>query len=220
MATLLSKMKQNPQVDNDLLVVTHRVQPMFLCFDYETSGIGDFKKQKAIQLAWVLCDKNYKKIGKIYSLYFDDVTEINTEFHKNLTVQSIKKIAVPAKYILDSFLNDCNTVMRNNGLIIAHNIEFDYQILQNECKRQKINYHFDIMRKHLFCTMKTTTNLCKLKSHGGQNKYPRLVELYKFLHNKIPELELHEASNDVEVLYRCFATLNNKYKFKNYNYIC
>ena len=56
MTTLLNKMKQNPQT-----------KPMFLCFDYETSGIGDFKKQKAIQLAWVLCDQNYNKIGKIYS---------------------------------------------------------------------------------------------------------------------------------------------------------
>ena len=28
----------------------------YLLFDFETSGIGDFKKQKALQLAWQLCD--------------------------------------------------------------------------------------------------------------------------------------------------------------------
>ena len=158
-------------------------KPKFLFFDFETSGLGNFKKQKAIQLAWSLCDENYKKIGKGYSFYFDDVSKINTDFHKNLTVQSIKKIAVPGKFILNCFLNDCNNVMRNNGLIIAHNVDFDYQILKNECALNKIDYHFDIMKEHIFCTMKTTTRLCNLRSHAGNNKYPKLVELYQFLHN-------------------------------------
>lgn len=191
----------------------------YLFFDYETSGIGDFKKQKAIQLAWLLCDENFNKLGNIYSFYFDDVKKINTKFHKNLTVNNIKKIAVPSKFILDNFLNDCNIIMRNNGLIIAHNISFDYRILKNECEIQKIDYHFDIMKNHLFCTMKSTTKLCNIKSHGGQNKYPKLIELYQFLHNEIPELELHEASNDVEVLYRCFAKLSKKYKIQNYSFM-
>ena len=124
--------------------------PKYIHFDFETSGKGPFKKQKAIQLAWLVCDKNNNKIGKTYSFYFNDVTDLNTDFHKNLTVKSIKKIGVPAKWILEAFLNDCNAIMRNNGLIIAHNIDFDFQILQNECERQKIDYHFDIMKKHLY----------------------------------------------------------------------
>ena len=67
------------------------------------------------------------------------------------------------------------------------------------------------MSSKLFCTMKSTTNLCKIKTHAGSNKYPKLIELYKFLHNKDPELILHEASNDVEVLYRCFKILIKTY---------
>ena len=185
--------------------------PKYLLFDFETSGIGPFEKQKAIQLAWVVCDNSMNKLSNIMSFYFNDVKKINTDFHKNLTVSKINKIGVSPQYILNNFLNDADDVLKNNGLIIAHNISFDYKILQNECTANKLNYDFDIMSSKLFCTMKSTTNLCKIKTHAGNNKYPKLIELYKFLHNKDPELILHEASNDVEVLYRCFKTLVKTY---------
>ena len=185
--------------------------PKYLLFDFETSGIGPFEKQKAIQLAWVVCDNSMNKLSNIMSFYFNDVKKINTHFHKNLTVSKINKIGVSPQYILNNFLNDADDVLKNNGLIIAHNISFDYKILQNECIANKLNYDFDIMSSKLFCTMKSTTNLCKIKTHAGSNKYPKLIELYKFLHNKDPELILHEASNDVEVLYRCFKILIKTY---------
>ena len=185
--------------------------PKYLLFDFETSGLGSFKKQKAIQLTWVVCDNSLNKLSNIMSFYFNDVKKINTDFHKNLSVQKIRKIGVSPQYILTNFLNDVDQVLQNNGLIIAHNISFDYQILKNECVANKLDYDFDIMSKKLYCTMKTTTNLCKIKTHGGLNKYPKLIELYKFLHNQEPELILHEASNDVEVLFRCFSTLMKTY---------
>jgi DNA polymerase III alpha subunit (gram-positive type) len=191
----------------------------YLFFDFETSGIGNFKKQKAIQLAWVIADHNFNKMSEPFSFYFNDITRINTEFHKNLTVNKIKKIGVEPNYILNHFLKDCLEIIKCKGLIIAHNVDFDFQILKNECEKQNIIFPFDIMQSHLLCTMKATTKLCKLKSHNGFNKYPRLIELYQFLHNNIPELQLHEASNDVEVLYRCFSTLSTKYNYIHPHYL-
>ena len=102
----------------------------YLFFDFETSGIGDFKKQKAIQLAWVVVDSNFNKYSDILSFYFNDVKDINTGFHKNLTVQKIKKICVSPKYILNNFLKDCTEVIKSNGLIVAHNVNFDFTILK------------------------------------------------------------------------------------------
>ena len=191
----------------------------YILFDFETSGLGDFKTQKAIQLAWVSVDQNYRQISPPFSFYFNDVSKINTEFHTNLTVNKIKKIGVDPKFILNHFLKDCSEVIKNNGLIIAHNIDFDFNILKNECLKQNINFPFDIMQSHLLCTMKTTTKLCKIKTHAGLNKYPKLIELYQFLHNAIPELKLHEASNDVEVLYRCFKTLSTKFNYVHPNFL-
>ena len=31
----------------------------YLIFDFETTGIGDFSKQRAIQLAWIMTDINF-----------------------------------------------------------------------------------------------------------------------------------------------------------------
>ena len=46
----------------------------YLFFDFETSGIGNFKKQKAIQLAWVIADHNFNKMSEPFSFYFNDIT--------------------------------------------------------------------------------------------------------------------------------------------------
>lgn len=191
----------------------------YIIFDFETSGLGNFKTQKAIQLAWTIVNHDYQQTSAPFSFYFNDVSKINTDFHTNLTVNKIKKLGVDPTFILNHFLKDCSEVIKNNGLIIAHNIDFDFNILKNECFKQKIDFPFDIMQSHLFCTMKTTTKLCKIKTHAGLNKYPKLIELYKFLHNTIPQLKLHEASNDVEVLYRCFKTLSTKFNYVHPNYL-
>ena len=72
-------------------------------------------------LGQLFCDN---KSSDIVNMLLSECKKHNVTIQLKTDVQSIKKIAVPVKYILDPFLNDCNTVMRNNGLIIAHNIEF------------------------------------------------------------------------------------------------
>ena len=191
----------------------------YVFFDFETSGIGNFKKQKAIQLAWTVADENLNIYGKPLSFYFNDAKKINTDFHKNLSIKKLNDIGINPKLILTYFLKDCYDIIKNDGLLIAHNISFDFQILKNECENQQIKFPFDILEKHLFCTMKSTTQICNLKSHNGLSKYPKLVELYQFLHNSLPELELHEASNDVEVLFRCFYSLSMNFKCIDNKYI-
>ena len=57
-------------------------------------------------------------------------------------------------------------------MIVAHNIEFDFKILVNECIREKMFCDWDTMWKFCFCTMKSTKDLCNIpRSHGGGNKY-------------------------------------------------
>ena len=41
----------------------------YLFFDFETSGIGNFKKQKAIQLAWVIADHNFNKMIHYFIIF-------------------------------------------------------------------------------------------------------------------------------------------------------
>ena len=192
----------------------------FIFFDFETDGIGDFRKQKAIQLAWYFHDYNSKKQARVKSFYFDNVTKINTDFHKDLTVSKIRKISTNSKLILQSFLEDVKEVMISGGMIVAHNIEFDFKILVNECTREKIFCDWDTIWKFCFCTMKSTKDLCNIpRSHGGGNKYPRLEELYTYLYKEPPNVKLHEASNDVEVLWKCWDKLETDYKLSSHSHI-
>ena len=119
-----------------------------------------------------------------------------------------------------TILLNCCIVFSNNGQLIAHNISFDFQILKNECILNQIKIHhfkhfthsFEIgdFKNILYCTMKNTVNLCDIpRTHGSGNKYPRLSELYTFLYKKEPDLKLHEASNDVEILRKCCQKLFN-----------
>ena len=36
----------------------------YLIFDFETDGLGNFKTQRAIQLAWIIADENYNIIER------------------------------------------------------------------------------------------------------------------------------------------------------------
>ena len=104
----------------------------YLLFDFETSGIGDFKRQKALQLAWQLCDSEMQTL-ETHSYYFNDISEWNTDFHKDITSEFMKKNSKDPKLILNLFLTHCCIIFSNEGQLIAHNISFDFQILKNEC---------------------------------------------------------------------------------------
>jgi DNA polymerase III epsilon subunit-like protein len=176
--------------------------PTYCLFDFETSGIGAFKKQEALQLAWVICDKFMNVLHK-YSFYFQEINEINQEFHKDVVLKDVKKYGAPRKIILEYFLNDIHKIIESNGKIIAHNIDFDWHILQNECQKEKISIP-KTAYPLLYCTMKRSVDMCRIpKTHASGNKYPKLCELYKYLFGEDPEVVLHEAGNDVEVMRRC-----------------
>ena len=60
--------------------------------------------------------------------------------------------------------------------------------------------------KSLFCTMKSSTNLCRLPGRYGNFKWPKLTELYKFLFNE--EMEgAHDAMVDVRATRKCYYRL-------------
>jgi len=179
---------------------------MYLLFDFETSGIGgNFKKQSAIQLAWYLLGEDLQIINQ-HNYYIKGIKEINTEFHTDLTVEYINNNGKDAEYVYKSFINDLNKA----NILVAHNIDFDIAILKNEIEKIGMNPNIDwenIYNK-MFCTMKNSINLCKICYNNGRYKYPKLCELYYHLYKKDPDVKLHNAIHDVEIMYRCFIKLH------------
>ena len=67
----------------------------------------------------------------------------------------------------------------------------------------------NIIDENGYCTMKNTTNFCKLEPYRyGKYKWPKLCELYKILYNK-SIIQSHIAIEDVDILYKCFKKFNS-----------
>ena len=104
--------------------------------------------------------------------------------------------------VLDEFLKDLNT----SDYIVGHNIDFDVKVVCCELYRNNVNNA--LYSKRRICTMKSTTDLCKIPSKYGY-KYPKLQELYKKLFNR-NFVDAHNSAADVKATFECYFELKKK----------
>lgn len=75
-------------------------------------------------------------------------------------------------WVLDFFIND----IEESQMVVAHNISFDHPITGAEMIRYGKRSE---NRPEKFCTMKSTTSICKIPNANGRGyKWPQLQELY------------------------------------------
>ena len=102
--------------------------------------------------------------------------------------------------------------LRHIHYLVVHNSNFDINVLKCELLRYTDypkNEIDDLFSKPIIiCTMKESTELCKIKrnNYSDEYKYPSLNELYKFLFGKEFE-NAHNAINDVKATTECFIEL-------------
>lgn len=194
---------------------------MELFFDTETTGIALFKEphtHKAqpniVQLGAILSDEQhvYAKLSAIITpqdvMPEWTISEEVTKIH-GITEQMIRKGGIPTIDMLLMFknmLDKCTTM-------VCHNIAFDKKMMQVASVRGGVLGEVvleAIGTKPTYCTMERSTNLCKLPgSWAGKYKWPKLVELYKFLFNETLE-GAHDALVDVMATRRCFYELKKR----------
>lgn len=100
---------------------------------------------------------------------------------------------------IESFMSD---LLMPNGCdtMVAHNLNFDYNVLMNALIWDLGNPPKEYFTLNRFCTMKLSTNMCRLPSRYGF-KSPKLSELSEFVMKKKPdESRLHGSMYDTEVL--------------------
>jgi len=86
--------------------------------------------------------------------------------------------------------------------VICHNTEFDLKVIWAELIRVQMP---DIFKdKQFLCTMKSTTNYCRIPGPYG-NKWPKLEELYFKLFGE--KFEGHNSSGDVAATLKCYLKL-------------
>jgi DNA polymerase III epsilon subunit-like protein len=122
----------------------------------------------------------------------------------NLTIKQEKKgISIKhalAFLYLDLINYECNT-------FIAHNVEFDKNILLSECYR--LDYQ-PIIEK-----LKGLKDYCTMKDNKIFNRWPKLGDLYEELFNKKIIID-HRSLSDVDVCHKCYCELM---KMNDVNYI-
>ena len=89
--------------------------------------------------------------------------------------------------------------------VVAHNLEYDFGVVGGELVRLK--RPLALLEFPGICTMKTTTELCRLPRPGGFGfKWPTLVELHGCLFGQGYE-GAHDAESDLHACARCFFRL-------------
>jgi DNA polymerase III epsilon subunit-like protein len=180
---------------------------MKLCiFDTETTGLPLNYKQMAYQgpdnwphivsIAWVILDGDTNQIlkKKYHIINPTDwvIPDESIAIHK-ITNEFAKKMGISIQSAIIDFLNE------EFDLLVAHNLEFDYNVLVNAMKWDcHMNIDFFPRTK---CTMKIGKDLCKIPFKNAGYKYPKLKELYQYAFKRTPiETSLHSSIYDVAIL--------------------
>ena len=206
-----------------------------LVFDTETTGLPEkgasiYDKSKwpyIVQLSYILYDlsANSAQITDNYIAIDGSIVisqesyEIHHISREILDVQGIN--IVEALKGFNECLNVCDVV-------VGHNISFDKRLIFVECFRHNIKQYFTdfkhnvMIHKAEYCTMKNTTEFCKLERLSVSNqvyyKHPKLSELYTILfpNEQLPK-NLHNSLVDVAMTLRCYLKYVHNFDIKGAN---
>jgi DNA polymerase-3 subunit epsilon len=204
-----------------------------LVFDVETTGLipknePDLEKcPYIIQLSFIVYNFDTKKIDITYNAYIN--------IPKNIRIsQEIERLtgATHAKCVNGVLITDALSALYEQYIrcntVIAHNIEFDSNMIRIELSRNE--RYIKRYNRELFnllsigfeksnnitryCTMANSVDLCNIivsaKDKRGipytYKKYPKLSELHEKLFASIPE-NLHDSLIDTNVCLKCYLQL-------------
>ncbi|MEI8113410.1 MAG: 3'-5' exonuclease [Bacteroidia bacterium] len=193
-------------------------QKHYFIFDCETTGLpidryadeSNFENwPHPVQIAWMVLDEDFGLVlNKSYILKQPvKIPKKASDIH-GITTERMNKEGVDPKSVYSEFIND----IKDTSVSIAHNTDFDVPILKCDLLRNKFTKKVFVM-KNLFCTMLSSTNICKIKNPRGGYKWPRLDELYGFLFYKNTNISIegaHDAMNDVFITAKCYVELKRR----------
>ena len=186
---------------------------MYLFFDTETTGLPRNWKApvtdvnnwpRMIQVAWILCDNNGNRIETENYIIKPENFRIPAEATKVHGISTERAIIEGEE--LNKVLNNFNEYIEQTDYIVAHNISFDEKILGAEFIRKNIQTNFN--RKRKLCTMKSSTDYCRLPGPYGY-KWPKLSELHIKLFGEDFD-EAHDASVDINATEKCFWEMRKR----------
>ena len=197
---------------------------MYLIIDTETNGLpnmhnikyGDYplytniekyNTARVIQISFMICDENLNEIEMHDYVIKRQGFDINNyEFH-NITNEISDN-----GFQFDVVMNIFYEKLKLCKYIIAHNINFDINVIKSELfRRQKYDLISLLENYDTICTVKTFKYIVKAKNKYNKIKDPSLKELYYYAFKKDIE-NAHNSKYDVINLHKATKYLmdNNK----------
>ena len=205
-----------------------------LIVDTETTGLSKAKMitektlhlwPHIVQFSYVIYNKETNTLLKTvdHIVKVPDsivISEENSNIH-GITDTISKTSGQNIESVLSEFMEDYN----NADIVVAHNMEFDFNIIKVELMRQiyddnqttlqkeQVTQKLNTLKtsKKLCCTMQESVELCNIKAltRDGKEyvKFPSLSELHKHLFSVVPK-KLHNSLNDVLICLRCFYKMH------------
>lgn len=185
-------------------------------FDLETTGLplkirGDYtnnekyNSSRMLEIGWKVMNET-GEILKSENQYI--IPEIPSEFAihpvaaslNKLSVDIIKNKGITLESIADKLVQD----IKECTMMIAHNAEFDVNILMNECHRRNLQ---DLLSTIKGCKVVCSKELFIQKFNGGRWKGSSLDDMYYFFF-KEKRTNQHNTDTDTADLCRCVVKLN------------
>lgn len=179
-----------------------------LFFDTETTGTPKSYNAlmtdvdnwpRVIQLAWAVYTQGGEKVTEHCYLISPDGWEVPKEkfwIENGHSTERCANEGIPLEKVLLYFRESvqiCDTM-------VAHNMQFDYNVLGAEMIRTGMRMGKKLER---VCTMETGKFITKIPGPRGY-KWPKLEELHRALYNGQAFDGAHDAGADVKACVRCY----------------
>ena len=186
---------------------------MKLFIDCETTGLPKSRVAhysqvelwpRIVSLAWCLVDSTREVLSNGYHIVKPDgfTIPLGAARVHGITTEIALAKGILLKEVLGDFLSDLSEY--GPEVLIAHNADFDVPVVLSELTRLGVNHRVNDLP--VICTMKASTNYCKLPGHKGY-KWPKLIELYRTLFGTTFE-GAHDANADLFACVKCFHELD------------
>lgn len=183
---------------------------MKICiWDTETTGFP-VKEWKLEQQPYII------QFAAIVFDYSEDNSITETERH-NILIKPRVSIPFGASQVngiydkdvadvpyIEEYIDTIMKVLNGTDIVVGHNISFDEEILWYELAR--LGRVWEYTPSQSICTMRSSTEYCKLPGRGFAWKSPKLSELHRFLFDEYFD-GAHNAIVDVEATGRSFFEL-------------
>ena len=189
-------------------------------FDTETTGLPNFQpnrnyyspkefhqydKSRIIEIGYrILSLENNELLAQYQSyVHYENINIENSHIHGVTNEMALAGVEI--RDILKEIEKDFKTY--NVKRIVAHNIDFDMNILLSECYR----YSQENSNENLINTLLTCDTYCTMKRGKifmDYYKNPKLIELYNFVHrNNAPPFKEHSALSDCIACEKCYLAM-------------